>query len=60
MMPTSSRIDAHMHLWDLGVSEYKWLGPQRGALNSSWTRRSCSPPPPVTPGCWVTLALRVV
>ncbi|GGE98882.1 amidohydrolase family protein [Mycetocola zhadangensis] len=31
------RIDAHMHLWDLTVSEYNWLGPQFGELNTSWS-----------------------
>lgn len=32
-----SRIDAHMHLWDLSVSDYAWLGPQYGALYASWS-----------------------
>jgi len=33
----AERIDAHMHLWDLTVSEYGWLGPKHGALYASWT-----------------------
>lgn len=32
-----SRIDAHMHVWDLDVSDYAWLGPQHGALHTSWS-----------------------
>ncbi|TFB55957.1 amidohydrolase family protein [Cryobacterium tagatosivorans] len=31
------RIDAHLHLWDLDVSEYAWLGPESGELHASWT-----------------------
>lgn len=30
-------IDAHLHLWDLAVSDYAWLGPQHGDLFRSWT-----------------------
>jgi L-fuconolactonase len=30
------RIDAHLHLWDLSVSEYAWLGPQHGKIHASF------------------------
>ncbi|WP_411722390.1 amidohydrolase family protein [Mycetocola sp.] len=36
-MTTALRIDAHLHLWDLGVSEYGWLGPEFGPLYASWS-----------------------
>jgi len=29
------RIDSHLHLWDLEVSDYGWLGPQHGPLHRS-------------------------
>jgi L-fuconolactonase len=35
-MIAAPRIDAHLHLWDLDVSEYAWLGPQFGELYASW------------------------
>lgn len=31
------RIDAHLHLWDLSVSDYAWLGPRHGAIFSTFT-----------------------
>lgn len=31
------RIDAHLHLWDLAVSDYAWLGPEMGVLHASWS-----------------------
>lgn len=31
------RIDAHLHVWNLAVSAYGWLGPQQGLLHASWT-----------------------
>lgn len=34
---TVGRIDAHLHLWDLGSDNYAWLGPQHGALYASFT-----------------------
>jgi L-fuconolactonase len=37
MTTWTRRVDAHLHLWDLGVSEYAWLGPEFGALYASWT-----------------------
>ena len=37
MTASGERIDAHMHLWDLTVSDYGWLGPMHGALYASWT-----------------------
>jgi len=30
-------IDAHLHLWDLGVAEYAWLGPEHGALHRTYS-----------------------
>lgn len=29
-------IDAHLHLWDLDVGDYAWLGPQHGPLHRSF------------------------
>lgn len=37
MIGTVPRIDAHLHLWDLTAGGYAWLGPQHGALFSSFT-----------------------
>ena len=37
------RIDAHLHLWDLTVSEYGWLGPQFGPLYASWSAEQAEP-----------------
>lgn len=31
------RIDAHLHLWDLAVSEYAWLVPEMGVLHADWS-----------------------
>lgn len=31
------RIDAHLHLWELGDGHYSWLGPQHGGLYRSHT-----------------------
>lgn len=28
-------VDAHLHLWDLEVGAYSWLGPQHGAVHRS-------------------------
>ena len=30
-------VDTHLHLWDLAVSDYAWLGPQHGGLYRSFT-----------------------
>jgi L-fuconolactonase len=30
-------IDTHLHLWDLSVGEYAWLGPEHGALHRTYT-----------------------
>jgi L-fuconolactonase len=30
-------IDSHLHLWDLEVGEYAWLGPQHGPLHRTFT-----------------------
>ncbi|WP_199432345.1 amidohydrolase family protein [Qaidamihabitans albus] len=36
--PATERVvDAHLHLWDLAVSEYAWLGPRHGALHATFT-----------------------
>jgi predicted TIM-barrel fold metal-dependent hydrolase len=29
-------VDAHLHQWDLSVSDYAWLGPQHGKLHASF------------------------
>jgi L-fuconolactonase len=31
------RIDAHLHLWDLEVSDYAWLRPEHGSLYATFT-----------------------
>jgi L-fuconolactonase len=33
---TTPVIDTHLHLWNLEVSEYAWLGPQHGELFTSF------------------------
>jgi L-fuconolactonase len=33
---TPQVIDSHLHLWDLEVGEYSWLGPRHGALFASF------------------------
>ncbi|MBJ7603414.1 MAG: amidohydrolase family protein [Candidatus Dormibacteraeota bacterium] len=30
------RIDAHLHLWDLAVSDYAWLQPEQGSLYATY------------------------
>lgn len=42
-MNARMRIDAHLHLWDLTVSEYAWLGPQFGPLYASWSAEQAAP-----------------
>ncbi len=42
-MSAPLRIDAHMHLWDLTVSEYGWLGPQFGPLYANWSAGQAEP-----------------
>ena len=42
-MNTPLRIDAHLHLWDLTVSEYGWLGPQFGPLYANWSAEQAEP-----------------
>ena len=37
MTEPTPRIDAHLHVWNLDVSDYDWLGPQHGQLHASWT-----------------------
>jgi L-fuconolactonase len=32
----SRGVDSHLHVWDLEVSDYAWLGPQHGALFRSF------------------------
>ncbi len=36
-MSQLSRIDSHLHLWDLAVSEYSWLTPALGRLYDTFT-----------------------
>ena len=33
----AGRIDAHLHLWDLELGDYAWLGPQHGTLFATFT-----------------------
>jgi len=33
----TEQIDAHLHLWDLEVCSYPWLGPQHGPLHATFT-----------------------
>jgi L-fuconolactonase len=33
---TGPVLDAHLHVWDLQVSDYAWLGPDHGALHRSF------------------------
>jgi L-fuconolactonase len=35
--PPQRTVDAHLHLWDLDVSDYAWLTPQHGALHATFT-----------------------
>lgn len=35
MIPGS--VDAHLHVWDLEVGDYPWLGPQHGVLYDTFT-----------------------
>ncbi|WGD37485.1 amidohydrolase family protein [Lysinibacter sp. HNR] len=37
MSVMTGRIDSHLHLWDLDVSEYAWLTPSMGRLYSTFT-----------------------
>ncbi len=37
MTDTLRRIDSHLHLWDLTVSDYDWLGPDNGELFASFS-----------------------
>lgn len=30
-------VDSHVHVWDLSISDYAWLGPQHGPLNRSFS-----------------------
>lgn len=42
-MTTPQRIDAHLHLWDLALSDYGWLGPDFGPLHASWSAEQAEP-----------------
>ncbi len=37
------RIDAHLHLWDLELGEYAWLGPDAGDLHASFRAADVAP-----------------
>jgi len=37
------RIDAHLHLWDLELGEYSWLGPDSGDLYASFRAEDAAP-----------------
>jgi L-fuconolactonase len=34
---SSATLDAHVHVWDLDLHEYAWLGPQHGGLFASFS-----------------------
>jgi len=33
----STPLDAHVHVWDLALHDYAWLGPERGGLYASFS-----------------------
>ena len=33
----SAPLDSHLHVWDLSVNTYCWLGPQHGVLYRDFT-----------------------
>ena len=35
--PAAAPLDAHLHVWDLAVNSYPWLGPQHGGLYASFS-----------------------
>jgi L-fuconolactonase len=35
--PDEAPLDAHLHVWDLTVNTYPWLGPQHGLLYTSFS-----------------------
>jgi L-fuconolactonase len=35
--PAPETIDAHVHVWDLALHDYAWLGPQHGGLYASFS-----------------------
>lgn len=35
--PASRILDSHLHVWDLGVNTYPWLGPHHGSLFSTYS-----------------------
>ena len=35
--PDAAPLDAHLHVWDLTVNTYPWLGPQHGPLYTSFS-----------------------
>ena len=37
MTTATHRVDSHLHLWNLDVSEYAWLTPEHGELHASFT-----------------------
>lgn len=37
MLTAARRIDSHLHVWDLAVSQYDWLTPQHDSLYASWS-----------------------
>ncbi len=37
LLPPGTRIDAHLHVWDLDVSAYAWLNPEQGSLYATYT-----------------------
>lgn len=42
LAPGTEQIDSHLHLWDLDVCTYPWLGPQHGPLYATFTPEHAS------------------
>jgi L-fuconolactonase len=40
--PAERTIDSHVHIWDLAVSQYDWLGPEHGPLNRTFGAEEAS------------------
>jgi L-fuconolactonase len=49
-------IDAHLHVWDLDLHEYSWLGPQHGGLYASFSPEQAAD---ALAGCGIGAAILV-
>lgn len=58
MTPTSgsATVDAHLHVWDLALHDYSWLGPQHGGLHASFSPEQAGE---ALAGCGVDAAILV-